>query len=99
MECILYLEYGVHASVPLQVDSSLEQHLPELSKFWLVSLDGRQRKQLLCPLKDSLGSILCCYWRTSNVESIRLHHIFRRLFNFLLSSAGKGMWAIFVPKE
>ena len=81
-----------------QIDGSLERHLPEMAKFWLMVLDARQRKQLLTPLRDSLTSILCCYWRTSNADSIRLHSIFRRLFNFLLSSAGKGMWSTFAPK-
>ena len=83
----------------LQVDSSLTNYLPELAKFWLVTLDGRQRKQLLCPLKDSLASILSCYWRTTNMESVRLYQIFTKLFNFLLSSGGKGLWAVFAPKE
>lgn len=83
----------------MQIDSSLEFHLPNLENFWLCSLNGRQRKQLLCPLKDSLTGILCRFWRTDCLEGIRLNHIFQRLFNFLLSSSGKGMWTAFSPKE
>lgn len=77
----------------------MEHHIPNLANFWLDTLDVRQRRQLLSPLKHSLSNLLCGYWRTEALEGIRLYQIFKRLFNFLLSSHGKGLWTSFVPKE
>ena len=79
--------------------SNLEQHLPNMASFWLTSLDARQRRQLLLPLKNSISSLLACYWRTDYLEGIRLNQIFKKLFNFLFSSGGRGLWTSFVPKE
>lgn len=81
-----------------QIDSAMEQHTPNLANFWLDSLDGKQRRQLLHPLKHSLSNLLCCYWRTDLPDNIRLYQIFKRLFNFLLSSGGKGLWMSISPK-
>ena len=53
--------------------------------------------QLLSPLHESVKGILCSYWRTSNLESVRLYQIVKRLFNFLLSNSGQGLWLTFVP--
>ena len=53
--------------------------------------------QLLSPLHESVKGILCSYWRTSSLESVRLYQIVKRLFNFLLSQSGQGLWLTFVP--
>lgn len=70
-----------------------------MSKFWLVALDASRRKQLFNPLRDSIKKILSQYWRTESLERVRLYQIFRRLFVFLLSSGGKGLWMSLAPKE
>ena len=82
-----------------QIDSNIENHLPDMANFWLVKLDLRQRKQLLSPLRDTLRNLLCYHWRTDHPDGVRLHVIFKRLFSVLLSSGGKGMWATFKPKQ
>ena len=51
--------------------------------------------QLLTPLKESVQSLLHCFWRTSHLECVRLHKVFVRLFNFLLSNHGQGLWSSF----
>lgn len=56
-----------------------------------------KRKQLLNPVRDSVKGLLHCYWRTANLDSVRLHQIFNRLFNFLLSKNGQTLWSTVVP--
>ena len=80
-----------------EVNSDIEFHMQNLGSFWLVVLDSSKRKQLLSPLHESVKGILCSYWRTSSLESVRLYQIVKRLFNFLLSHSGQGLWHTFVP--
>ena len=75
----------------------MKHHQPNIASFWLVSLDSTKRKQLLNPIKDSVKGLLHCYWRTANLDSIRLYQIFNKLFTFLLSKGGQTLWSAIAP--
>ena len=74
-------------------------HRPNIASFWMVTLDGAKRKQLLIPLKDLVKSLLQSHWRTTNLDSVKLFHILNKLFSYLLSRGGKGLWSAFVPLQ
>ena len=83
----------------MQINSDMDYHIPTLANFWLDTLDGRQRRQLLFPLKQTLSHLLCGHWRTDKLDTITLYQIFKKLFIFMLSSGGKGLWASIMPRQ
>ncbi len=83
----------------LQINADLLTHRPNIASFWMVSLDSTKRKQLLVPLKDLIKRLLQSHWRTTNLDSVKLFHVLNRLFSYLLSRGGKGLWSVFVPLQ
>ena len=83
----------------LQINADIVTHRPNIASFWMVTLDGAKRKQLLAPLKDSVKTLLQTYCRAPVLESIKLHQVLNRLFSYLLSRGGKGLWSAFVPLQ
>jgi len=83
----------------VQLTPDFEKYFQKMSDFWLVSLDSHQRRQLFTPLKESLKLLIQSYWHKSNLSKVKLYQIFNKLFNFMLSRGGLGIWTSILPEE
>ena len=90
----------IHAySIHWQLNPDFERYFPKMADFWLVSLDSNQRRQLLTPLKETVKSLIQSYWHKTNLCRVRIYQIFNKLFNFMLSRGGLGIWTSIAPNE
>ncbi|TRY82626.1 hypothetical protein DNTS_032571 [Danionella cerebrum] len=67
-------------------------HKPKVASYWLVKLDATKQRKVLDIVRTNIRSMLQRIWNERDVESLRLYHLFNRVFNRLLWSHGQGLW-------
>jgi tubulin polyglutamylase TTLL7 len=76
-----------------KIQSDWSNQYAKVGSFWLLTLDGTKRKQLLNPIRECARNLIKIHWRTTAIETTRLNKVFMRLFNYLLSNHGQGLWS------
>ncbi|XP_078264211.1 tubulin polyglutamylase TTLL7 [Rhinoraja longicauda] len=70
-------------------------HKPKVATYWLVKLDCTKQRKVLDIVRVHVRSIVQRVWKAQDVETLRLHRIFNRVFSRLLWSHGQGLWNCF----
>ncbi|KAK7119717.1 hypothetical protein R3I94_021522 [Phoxinus phoxinus] len=75
-----------------EIQNNWKYHKPKVASYWLVKLDATKQRKVLDIVRTNIRSMLQRIWSEPDVESLRLYHLFNRVFNRLLWSHGQGLW-------
>ncbi|CAM4732748.1 unnamed protein product [Leuciscus chuanchicus] len=75
-----------------EIQNNWKYHKPKVASYWLVKLDATKQRKVLDIVRTNIRSVLQRIWSEPDVESLRLYHLFNRVFNRLLWSHGQGLW-------
>uniref|UniRef100_A0A8C2F692 Tubulin tyrosine ligase-like family, member 7 n=1 Tax=Cyprinus carpio TaxID=7962 RepID=A0A8C2F692_CYPCA len=75
-----------------EILNNWKYHKQKVASYWLVKLDAIKQRKVLDIVRSNIRSVLQRIWSEPDVESLRLYHLFNRVFNRLLWSHGQGLW-------
>uniref|UniRef100_A0A8C1V9C3 Tubulin tyrosine ligase-like family, member 7 n=1 Tax=Cyprinus carpio TaxID=7962 RepID=A0A8C1V9C3_CYPCA len=75
-----------------EILNNWKYHKQKVASYWLVKLDAIKQRKVLDIVRSNIRSVLQRVWSEPDVESLRLYHLFNRVFNRLLWSHGQGLW-------
>ncbi|KTG47494.1 hypothetical protein cypCar_00011138 [Cyprinus carpio] len=75
-----------------EILNNWKYHKQKVASYWLVKLDAIKQRKVLDIVRSNIRLVLQRIWSEPDVESLRLYHLFNRVFNRLLWSHGQGLW-------